>query len=595
MANGAAGQTIRCPDCGKAFRVSGNPQGGGGSMPGQGYLGTVASNAGRLRPDYLQIIRCYPMLHVVLLAVIALTALEGLLFHPSGLIIAGIFAVVWIVILADNRKAMAEGDINPGVVLSTRPCLIATYANMSTNRGSMPAIDIRQHPATAAGQPLEPGTRVAMLCRYAGRPDDTAWLMLHPRPVICLTRDRDAIARVTASISTREWTALQRHLEQVPGAAPGHYRLWNGVQRVSTSKGVVLPALGIFIAIIALMYPLGQAAKHARQRPQMTVEEQIAAAPIPRPNLAPREVAKPAAPQRRAAQEAAPLTPPVAAPSAPGETTTDAPPAAAVPQHTASPAPAGTAPVAALPQATPSSAPAEPSQPATPVTADPAPTVAAAGRKTWSGNDRAVTVKDGKLLTVFVTRSEGRRVLVRTGMGEEMWVNASDLAPASGVAETPRPEPVQTTQAAADAATKPAGDTRWRVGDVVEVLDHSVWRKSQVLRVEGGKYFIHYEGWSDSWNEWVPPERVRPMPGAAPTPAVPAARTPGAPAGKTNAAAAQKWTVGQFIEVLDGPTWRKSRVLKVEGNRYYIHYEGWNSNWDEWVGPERTRPLPAGK
>lgn len=49
------------------------------------------------------------------------------------------------------------------------------------------------------------------------------------------------------------------------------------------------------------------------------------------------------------------------------------------------------------------------------------------------------------------------------------------------------------------------------------------------------------------------------------------------------------YTVGEYVQVHWGNKWWNARVLRVSGNQYYIHYTGWGSNWDEWVGPSRIR------
>jgi hypothetical protein len=36
-------------------------------------------------------------------------------------------------------------------------------------------------------------------------------------------------------------------------------------------------------------------------------------------------------------------------------------------------------------------------------------------------------------------------------------------------------------------------------------------------------------------------------------------------------------------------TWWPAEVMKTNGDRYYIHYTGYNNSWDEWVGPDRIR------
>jgi hypothetical protein len=36
-------------------------------------------------------------------------------------------------------------------------------------------------------------------------------------------------------------------------------------------------------------------------------------------------------------------------------------------------------------------------------------------------------------------------------------------------------------------------------------------------------------------------------------------------------------------------TWWAAEVVKTNGDRYFIHYTGWDNSWDEWVGPDRIR------
>lgn len=42
-------------------------------------------------------------------------------------------------------------------------------------------------------------------------------------------------------------------------------------------------------------------------------------------------------------------------------------------------------------------------------------------------------------------------------------------------------------------------------------------------------------------------------------------------------------------EVEWGGTWFPAKILKTEKDRWFIHYVGWPSNWDEWVDQKRIR------
>jgi hypothetical protein len=44
------------------------------------------------------------------------------------------------------------------------------------------------------------------------------------------------------------------------------------------------------------------------------------------------------------------------------------------------------------------------------------------------------------------------------------------------------------------------------------------------------------------------------------------------------------------IEVEWGNSWWPAAILGVQGNKYLIHYTGFDASWDEWVGKDRIRP-----
>ena len=56
---------------------------------------------------------------------------------------------------------------------------------------------------------------------------------------------------------------------------------------------------------------------------------------------------------------------------------------------------------------------------------------------------------------------------------------------------------------------------------------------------------------------------------------------------------ANEFRVGQAVSVQWGSRWWDAQVLEVENGRYYISYDGYGPEWDEWVGPERIRRRTA--
>ena len=49
----------------------------------------------------------------------------------------------------------------------------------------------------------------------------------------------------------------------------------------------------------------------------------------------------------------------------------------------------------------------------------------------------------------------------------------------------------------------------YKKGDKIQVKSGSTWYKSTIIEVNGSKYKIHYDGWSDSWDEWVGKDRMK--------------------------------------------------------------------------------------
>jgi hypothetical protein len=52
---------------------------------------------------------------------------------------------------------------------------------------------------------------------------------------------------------------------------------------------------------------------------------------------------------------------------------------------------------------------------------------------------------------------------------------------------------------------------------------------------------------------------------------------------------------GRHVEVEWHGSWWPAVVLQTQGNRSLIHYTGWDSSWDEWVGRDRLRLVGSGE
>ena len=79
----------------------------------------------------------------------------------------------------------------------------------------------------------------------------------------------------------------------------------------------------------------------------------------------------------------------------------------------------------------------------------------------------------------------------------------------------------------------------------------------------------------------------------------PAARPPGAGSGRNPAQSSRPGSASdaapvppdvKAVEVFWGNRWWPATILRRDGQRAHIHYDGWGSTYDEWVTPDRLRP-----
>jgi hypothetical protein len=108
-----------------------------------------------------------------------------------------------------------------------------------------------------------------------------------------------------------------------------------------------------------------------------------------------------------------------------------------------------------------------------------------------------------------------------------------------------------------------------KAGDKAEVLWKGTWYPAMVLKAKSDQCYIHYDGYGSNWDEWVGPDRIK---GA-----------------KTQAAGTKKFSEGDPVQVKWKGTWYAAHVIAVGKNQWKIHYDGYDSSWDEWVGAARIK------
>lgn len=129
------------------------------------------------------------------------------------------------------------------------------------------------------------------------------------------------------------------------------------------------------------------------------------------------------------------------------------------------------------------------------------------------------------------------------------------------------------------------------VGDHVSVLWNGKYYPSTVLNTNGNQYYIHYDGYSNTYDEWVDLSRIG-YTGIQPPPPVTIQPAPAPqPLPLANQPLKSRLKIGGQVEVLWKGTWYPSTIKQVgaKGAKYYIHYNGYGNSWDEWVGLTRIR------
>jgi hypothetical protein len=104
-------------------------------------------------------------------------------------------------------------------------------------------------------------------------------------------------------------------------------------------------------------------------------------------------------------------------------------------------------------------------------------------------------------------------------------------------------------------------------GNRVEAKYQGEWYPARIVEASNGRVKIH---WIDigydtaSSDEWRSSKDVREIKLA-------------------------RYPVGAPVEIEYSGEWYPARVMKVKGGIHFVHYDGYNSSWDEWVPSKRIR------
>jgi hypothetical protein len=147
---------------------------------------------------------------------------------------------------------------------------------------------------------------------------------------------------------------------------------------------------------------------------------------------------------------------------------------------------------------------------------------------------------------------------------------------------------------AALALTLPGCRRPYRVGDHVLVEWRGGFHPAVIMAVEGPRFRVHYDGYSDDWEEWVTGVRIQNHLTASASPDLaPSSVRPLPRASASAAASAQPpigYKVGDRVRVeWHGTIYGATIVAVLGSDRYRVHYDTYGEEWDENIGLNRIQ------
>lgn len=187
----------------------------------------------------------------------------------------------------------------------------------------------------------------------------------------------------------------------------------------------------------------------------------------------------------------------------------------------------------------------------------------------------SVTIERPTIKTIAGQSFVGGRVLSAKSnagnpenVGNRIWIASTEITRIVEFGTKSQPSNQQSMQGRNRTAPSERSEADQQSQETVMVEWRNTWYPAKILKTENGKSFIHYEGYGSNWDEWVTPNRIR--------------------AGTSDRTGTDQLDQ-ESVMVEWRNQWFPARIVKTENGKSFIHYDGYGSNWDEWVTPDRIK------
>ncbi|BAY19558.1 hypothetical protein NIES21_54210 [Anabaenopsis circularis NIES-21] len=143
-------------------------------------------------------------------------------------------------------------------------------------------------------------------------------------------------------------------------------------------------------------------------------------------------------------------------------------------------------------------------------------------------------------------------------------LQAHTLVKAEIAEEAKKPQKQDTASATKSKSDTP---TQYDVNSTVEVWDEEdeEWYKATIQKIKDDQFFINYVGYGSSSDEWVGEDAIRIR--------------------ALESSDDNGFAVGQKVKCWDeeNEEWYSATIEEIRGQQYFVHYQGYDSSYDEWL------------